>query len=168
MKGPVTMAIVVLVATGAPTLIAATTIQARLDGAQETPAVSTTGTGVFRATINDAETAIDYEISYENLEGATTAAAHIHLGQISVAGGVAAFLCGGGGKPACPATAGMVTGTIMAADVIGPAGQGIAAGEFAELLQAIRQRITYVNVHTDKHPGGEIRGQVRRIREPMP
>jgi len=44
--------------------------------------------------------------------------------------------------------------------VIGPAGQGIAAGEFAELLAAIRAGKTYANVHSAKFPGGEIRAQL--------
>ena len=39
-------------------------------------------------------------------------------------------------------------------------GQGIAAGEFAELLRAIRTGNSYVNVHNDKHPGGVIRAQL--------
>jgi hypothetical protein len=69
------------------------------------------------------------------------------------------FLCGGGGKPACPAS-GTVTGTLVAADVVGPTGQGIAAGEFAELVSAIRAGATYVNVHTSTFPGGEIRAQL--------
>jgi CHRD domain len=45
--------------------------------------------------------------------------------------------------------------------VIGPAGQGIAPGEFAELVAAIRAHATYVNVHTNVRTGGEIRGLVR-------
>jgi hypothetical protein len=44
---------------------------------------------------------------------------------------------------------------------VGPTGQGIAAGEFAELVRAIKAGRTYVNVHTTKYPGGEIRGQIR-------
>ncbi len=95
------------------------------------------------------------------MEGITTLAAHIHLGQRSVNGGVAAFLCGGGDKPPCPATAGTVTGVIDAADIIGPVQQSIAAGEFNELVRAIRSGVSYANVHTNKHPGGEIRGQIR-------
>ncbi|MDQ4029624.1 MAG: CHRD domain-containing protein, partial [Actinomycetota bacterium] len=78
-----------------------------------------------------------------------------------VAGGVIAFLCGGGGKPACPATHGTVEGTIRPADVIGPAAQGIAAGEFDELVRAIRAGATYANVHSGTYPAGEIRGQIR-------
>jgi hypothetical protein len=53
-----------------------------------------------------------------------------------------------------------VEGTITLGDVIGPAGQGLAAMEFDELLRAMRAGKTYVNVHSDKHPSGEIRGGV--------
>lgn len=133
-------------------------LKANLSGYSEVPAVSSTGAGQFTARLSDDRSAIDYELSYAALEG-TVAAAHIHIGQMDVSGGVIAFLCGGGGKPACPQE-GTVTGTITAADVIGPALQGIAPGEFAELLQAIDAGVTYVNVHSSKHPGGEIRGQV--------
>ena len=49
--------------------------------------------------------------------------AHIHFARPDVNGGVIAFLCGGGGKPVCPRN-GTVTGTITAADVVGP-GRGI-------------------------------------------
>ena len=44
--------------------------------------------------------------------------------------------------------------------MIGPANQGIAAGEFDELVRAIRAGVTYANVHSEKFPGGEIRGQI--------
>lgn len=136
-------------------------MKADLDGFSEVPAVSSTGTGELLARIANDESSIEYTLSYQNLEGTTTSAAHIHLGQTDVNGGVIAFLCGGGGKPACPPTSGSVSGTITAADVIGPAAQGIAAGELAEAITAMRQGVTYVNVHTNKHPGGEIRGQLK-------
>jgi len=50
---------------------------------------------------------------------------------------------------------------VSAANVIGPAGQGIAATEFAEVLKAMREGVTYANVHSTLYPGGEIRGQIR-------
>jgi hypothetical protein len=53
-----------------------------------------------------------------------------------------------------------VEGTITPSDVIGPAGQGLDAMEFDDLLRAMRAGRTYVNVHSDKHPAGEIRGGV--------
>jgi hypothetical protein len=133
--------------------------KARLQGFQETPAISSTGRGEFTARIRD--DAIDWELSYEGLEGTPTTAAHVHLGQKAVAGGVSFFLCGGGGKPACTNTSGSFSGTATAADVIGPAAQGVAPGEIAEMITAMRAGKTYANVHTGKHPGGEIRGQIR-------
>jgi hypothetical protein len=55
-----------------------------------------------------------------------------------------------------------VSGVIDAADVIGPAGQGIEAGSFEELVRAMRGGVTYANVHTTpRWPGGEIRGQIQ-------
>lgn len=136
---------------------------ARLDGYQETPStLSTTGHGRFTARLDERNDVIEYRLSYEALEGVTTNAAHIHLGRPATSGGVSAFLCGGGGKPACPATAGTVEGFIGPADIIGPTGQGIAAGEFDELVRAMRAGATYANVHTNKYPGGEIRGLIQK------
>jgi hypothetical protein len=53
-----------------------------------------------------------------------------------------------------------VSGTLTPLEVIGPAGQGIAAGEFEELVKAIRAGRAYANVHSTKFPAGEIRGQL--------
>lgn len=143
-----------------------------LDGFQENPSISTTGAGTIDLQIDDTTQTIAYELSYGDLEGVGTTpfvtdgvvtAAHIHVGATGVNGGVSAFLCGGGGKPACPRS-GTVTGMITAGDVIGPAAQGINAGEptaFAEFVRAIRAGYTYANVHTTRWPGGEIRGQLK-------
>ncbi len=144
-------------------------LKARLRGFQEAPAISTTGSGEFRGKINDDGTSIDYKLSYSGLEGGSVLFAHIHLGQRSVSGGVIVFLCANVPvpvtTPACPTPSGTVTGTVTASDVIGPAGQGITAGEFAELLRAIRHGVTYANVHTTAFPSGEIRGQIREGEE---
>ena len=50
--------------------------------------------------------------------------------------------------------------TVGADHVIGPAAQGIAPGEFEEIVAAIRAGRAYANVHTTKFPGGEIRAQI--------
>jgi hypothetical protein len=133
-------------------------LRADLSGYNEVPPISTAANGEFRATINRDETEIEYELSYDDMSSAVLFA-HIHFGTTGVNGGVATFLCGGGGKPACPAS-GSVSGTIVAADIIGPGGQGIAAGEFSELVAAIREGAAYANAHTTNFPGGEIRGQI--------
>lgn len=95
--------------------------------------------------------------------------AHIHLGRRGVNGGIMVFLCsnlgnGPAGTPACPTPAGTVTGTLTAASVVGPAAQGIVAGEFAEVINAIRNGAAYVNIHTQAFPSGEIRDQVKNLR----
>ncbi len=135
-------------------------MRAHLSGFQEVPALSTTGRGEFRGTIKEKDGTISYRLSYSDLESSASSA-HIHFAQSGVAGGIIAFLCGGGGKPACPATSGTVEGTIVAADILGPVAQGIAAGDIQEAIRAIRSGNTYANVHTAVFPSGEIRGQIR-------
>jgi hypothetical protein len=142
-------------------------LRARLTGFQEVPSISTTGSGELEIRINRHDTAADYRLSYSGVES-NAFMAHIHLGQRGVNGGIIVFLCGGGGKPDCPPTGGTVTGTVEAADVIGPGGQGISAGEFAEFLRALRSGNTYANVHTVTFPGGEIRGQIQTDAENNP
>ena len=126
--------------------------RANLTGFQEVPAVSTNGSGTLKLMIDDATETGTYELSYGGLNSAAMAA-HIHLGQRSVNGGVAVFLCGGGGQDPCPAGTG-------ARETV-TAGQGLTTGEWDELVRAIRAGVTYANVHTMTQPGGEIRGQIR-------
>jgi hypothetical protein len=139
--------------------------RAQLNGYNEVPgSISTGARGEFRAKINKQANTIEYTLTYSGIEGGTATQAHIHFGQrhTAAAGNVSAFLCGGGDKPACPTPGGTVSGTIDAADVIGPAAQGIAPGQIDELIRAMRAGATYTNVHsTPAYPGGEIRGQIR-------
>ena len=135
--------------------------RASLDGYHETPlSISTNGTGSFRATLNPTGDELTYELQYSGLEGGPLLFAHVHIGQTGTTGGVMFFLCGGGGTPACPNSPGTVTGTVNASDIIGPAGQGVAAGEFEEAIRAMRTGAAYANVHTMVYPSGEIRGQI--------
>lgn len=143
------------------------TLKATLKGFEEAPSVSSTGRGSFRATISEDGTALTYTVSYEDLEG-DVLQSHIHLGQRAASGGIAVFLCsnlgnGPAGTPLCPGPrSGTVSGTVTGADIVGPSGQGLTTGEFAELLRAIDKNVTYANVHSTKHTGGEIRGQITR------
>ena len=136
-------------------------LTARLKGFEETPAISTTGRGEFRAVI-ERDGTISYRLQYsiEPLPDVRATVAHIHIGQRGVAGGVVIFLWGGGGKPACPSPSGSVEGIITAADVVSLPAQGIAAGELGEVMRAIHAGVTYVNVHSTRFPAGEIRGQI--------
>jgi hypothetical protein len=137
------------------------TMTGYLEGAPTGP-VSSVATGEFEASIENDE--LSYSLTYSGLEG-TVSQAHIHFGQRSVNGGISAWLCQGtaagpAGTPTCPTPGGTVTGVIDATDVIGPTGQGIAPGEFGELVAAIRAGRAYANVHSSKFPTGEIRGQI--------
>ena len=143
---------------------------AKLTGYEEIPTLSTSGTGSFTAGLNRAEDEIAYTLSYQgqfdaNPAGGTVTQAHIHLGARAFSGGISAFLCtnlnnGPVGTPACPSSPGTVSGVITAAQVGGPAAQGISAGEFAELVRALRAGAAYANIHTTTFPPGEIRGQI--------
>jgi len=171
MKGRVKLAIgvAVVAALAAARTVAVAgggdSIRERLTGYEEDPLVlSTTGNGTFKALVIERQQTIDYQLRYADLEGAIQQA-HIHFGGPRQSGGISVFLCtnqgnGPAGTQACPDPPATVTGTIRPADVIGPAAQGIAAGEFTELIDAIRNGVTYVNVHSMKYPAGEIRAQL--------
>ena len=149
--------------------VSAGEIKTRLSGYEETPlTLNTTGSGEFKAKINHDKTAIDYELTYQDL-GSNVTQAHIHFGRPAISGMIVLFLCTNltppGGVPTpqtCP-NAGTITGTLTAADVIPRAAQGIDSGAagFAEMLDAIRAGAAYVNVHTEVFPSGEIRGRLR-------
>jgi len=129
-------------------------------------AVSTPGRGTFRAEIDETNSMITYTLKFSGLTGTVTQS-HLHFGQHHTAGGISVWLCQTAGTPApmgqnppiCQPDV-EITGTIVPANVIGPAGQGIAPGEFAELLAALKGGVVYANVHSSLFPSGEIRGQV--------
>ena len=142
-----------------------------MTGFEEVPSVSTTGGGQVDAAVNRAGTELRYTLHYRNLEGAVQQS-HIHFGQEGVNGGIVVFLCtnlanGPVGRtvPPCPPPPATVEGVLTADDVStaaassGARTQGIAEREFAEFIRAMRAGVTYANVHSDRWPAGEIRGQ---------
>ena len=143
-------------------------IHEHLTGYEETPlALSTPGNGKFRARVTD--DGIQYTLSYADTPTAVRQA-HIHFGATGQSGGISVFLCtnlgnGPAGTPLCPPAPATVTGMVGPAGVVGPAGQGIAVGEYEELVDAIRAGAAYVNVHTEAFPLGEIRAQIENGHE---
>jgi hypothetical protein len=136
--------------------------RAELTGLEEVPANFSSATGFFSARAVDGDTAIEYELSYAGF-ATDVMAAHVHFGQPNVNGGVSFFLCGGGGKAACPLRSGTVTGRVIASDVRGPENQGILPGDLDAILQMMRQGFAYANAHSMRSPNGEIRGQIKAI-----
>ena len=139
-------------------------VSTELVGYEEVPAVSTTARGRFWAWVDTKANTLTYKLTYDALEGDVTQS-HVHFGQMSVNGGVSFFLCsnlgnGPAGTQPCPVGPAEVSGVITPDLIVGPAGQGIEAQAFAEVVDALRNGIAYVNVHSTKWPGGEIRGQL--------
>ena len=147
--------------------------RAELVGYNEVPAVSSPARGEFRAHLSSDGTSLSYELSFSDLI-ANVSQAHIHFGQHHTNGGIIVWLCQGSAAPPAgqnppvcggPRTS-TVTGVITSDNVIGPGTQGISAGEFAELLAAMRAGAAYANVHSAaaapalSFAGGEIRGQI--------
>jgi CHRD domain len=145
----------------------------RMQAHFEVPVVSSNATGSFEGTLNTSTNTVTYELEYSGLES-DVRQAHIHFAQTFASGGISVWLCETTDNPApaavaaltpnCPGPrAGTVNDSFNAAEVIGPAGQGIAAMEFSALLAAMREGNTYANVHSALIPGGEIRGQLRSL-----
>lgn len=91
--------------------------------------------GVYKE--NKKGAVLTWKLSFSGLSGAAMAA-HIHAGKPGVAGPVVVPLCG-------PCTSGM-TGKATISDAV---------------IKALESGGAYVNVHTAKNAGGEIRGQVK-------
>jgi len=148
-----------------PRVALAETVHVQLTSYEEVPALSSAASGRFRAFIDDAAGTIRYELVYSGLTG-NVLMGHIHFGQLSVNGGISIWLCQTAGfvdpsglAPTC-VQSGAVTGLLTQANVVGPAGQGIAPAQFDEIVAAIRAGVAYVNVHSSTFGGGEIRGQL--------
>lgn len=146
----VTLAVVGLLASAAPTALAADPPTAAfggpLTGAQEVLPVVTAATGEATVVLAPDDSVIWYVVTYSGLSGPAVAA-HIHAGAVGVNGGVILPLT---------VAASPMTGTLTAANFT-PSG---AITTYAEAVAAIKAGATYVNVHTAANPGGEIRAQV--------
>ncbi len=167
----------VMVTTGVLVLVAAAMVVAQegprhfrevMNGVEEVPVVSSSGHGVFTASINKEGTEIAYKLEFEGLNSNITQS-HIHIGPPNNSGAIDLFLCTNlGNAPAgqtiqaCPlnATEGSIEGVLTAANVIPLPAQGIAANELDEVIALMRAGVTYVNIHTVTSPAGEIRSQI--------
>jgi len=147
------------------------TATAKLTSFKEVPSVFGFGSGTFEASVNAAGDSMDWDLRYDHLSGSVTQA-HIHFAEEHVNGGIVVFFCSNlgnapAGTPACPSPPAHLSGTFDAEDIVaGAQAQGIAPPQFKALLWSMRRGATYVNVHSDRYPSGEIRGQIHFQRQP--
>jgi hypothetical protein len=114
-------------------------LQGELSGRQEVPPVSTSGSGTVEVRLNENTQAIRWKVVYAGLSGPLTAA-HFH-------------------GPAGPGqNAGVqlpITGNLQSATLEGEA--RLTPQQATELMSGH----WYVNLHTARHPNGEVRAQLR-------
>ncbi len=127
--------------------------KAKITGEQVVPPVMTMAKGeaVFTLTKDDE---LSYKLTLTDMENVT--AAHIHIGKMGKNGGPVAGLFAGPKKEGKFSGA-LSEGTITAKELIGP----LAGKTVEDLVKLIKSGEAYVNVHTDKYPDGEIRGQIK-------
>jgi hypothetical protein len=128
---------------------------ANLSGENEVPAVDSDGSGFSSVTVSEDGTELQFRLYVNDLADVTMA--HIHVGSPGENGPVAAFLFGPE-DPGVAADGLIAEGTITEADLIPT--DGVFDGTMAELIELMEDGETYVNVHTETNPDGEIRGQL--------
>ena len=125
-----------------------------LTGMEEVPPVNTNSTGIalFELVNNN----INFKINVTNLDNIK--AAHIHQGEFGQNGDVIFTLF----KPATSIdvlNGTLVEGKVTSVDLEGP----LQGKTINDLVQLINNTKTYVNIHTEQYPNGEIRGQITTV-----
>ena len=115
---------------------------ATMNGASEVPPKQTAGSGEARATLDTTSKVLTYTVTFDNLTG-PAAAAHFH-GPAKPGANAGVVVPIGGKSPTSP-----MHGTATLTDA---------------QIKDLEAGMWYVNVHTAANPGGEIRGQVTRVK----
>jgi hypothetical protein len=106
------------------------------------PPATVGATGVASVVLTSNDALVDFTVSAAGLSGTVTGA-HIHTGEVGMTGPVALDLMGG--------------------STVNSDGIFVASGSLpisAGLVTEMREGNTYINLHTDLNPTGEIRGQI--------
>jgi hypothetical protein len=123
---------------------------AKLSGQQEVPPVQTTASGM--AWFKPMQDKVWFKLNVTDMQGVTQA--HIHTGKQGENGPVVVTLYKS--ETPQPINGKLSYGNITANLLEGP----MKGKQISDLATAMSNGSTYVNVHTEKYPNGEIRGQI--------
>lgn len=123
---------------------------AKLSGQQEVPPVQTTASGM--AWFKPMQDKVWFKVNVTDMQGVTQA--HIHTGKQGENGPVVVTLY----KSETPQS---INGKLSYGNITANLLEGPMKGkQISDLATAMSNGSTYVNVHTEKYPNGEIRGQI--------
>jgi len=128
-----------------------------LSGDEEVPAVDTKAQGQAIFMLSKDGTELRFILIAAKLENITMS--HIHLAPVGQNGPIVVWLYPLAPPPLLiPGTFNGVlsSGTITETDLVGP----LEGMSLSALLSEMMAGNTYVNIHTEQNPGGEIRGQL--------
>jgi hypothetical protein len=148
-----TMAVVTVLPAAAQTY----NLTANLTGAGENPGINTGAFGTATITVDMGARTVTYKIDVFNLPSGVTAS-HIHAGAVGTNGPVVVIFA-----PPVPASNDFgFSGTVRDTEFSLNGNAGIRSAD--DMFQAIIGGNSYVNVHSNVNPGGEIRGQLTLVR----
>jgi hypothetical protein len=125
-----------------------------LAGGNEAPNLILTGaSGTAEVFVNMATRDVTYTIKIFNIPSGTTAG-HFHVGGPGLAGPVVVNLS----PPPQISNDYVLSGTVNAANLTARPEQGVR--DWEDFIQSLIGGQTYLNIHTNVNPGGEIRGQL--------
>lgn len=140
-----------IITIGLPNLVFAQGEQkfaATLSAQEEVPPTNSQATGMAEFTVMGDN--VQYSVNASNIQSAT--AGHIHSGKQGENGPIVVTLF----KYDSPMNQVAEQGSITADKLEGP----MAGKQLSDLATAMSNGETYVNVHTEQNPNGEIRGQI--------
>lgn len=125
----------------APFAVRAETMQfhTTLSGGSEVPTTDSKGTGTVDATLDTSTKTLTWTVTYSELTGPATAA-HFH----------GPAMAGANAKPVVPMKGSLASPMKGSAELTDEQVKQLEGGQW------------YFNIHTAKHPGGEIRGQMMK------
>lgn len=128
-----------------------------LTGAEEVPSNDSRAQGQAQFRVSRDGTSIGFRLNIANIENVLMA--HIHVAAAGENGGIVVWLRPEGPPPQ------LIPGRFSGVYAVGSFTEDNLVGalegqSLSALIDAMRAGDTYVNVHTEQFPGGEIRGQI--------